>query len=106
MADRMKSAGFTTVPGEEEKCIWMEAGVIDYKLCNNYYNCHSCSFDKAMKETADKNARARAEGIEPSGKKGHIVSWQEKMRQRQGADRICRHSLTGRAPSRLCPHHF
>lgn len=106
MADRAKMTGFTTVPRNEEKCIWMEAGVIDYKLCNNYYNCHSCSFDKAMKETADKNARARAEGIEPTGKKANIVSWQEKMRQRQGADRICRHSLTGRAPNRLCPHHF
>jgi glycine cleavage system H lipoate-binding protein len=106
MEERIKMAGFNTVPRSEEKCIWMEAGVIDYKLCNNYYNCHTCSFDKAMKETADKNALARLQGVDPAGKKAKIIPWQEKMRTRQGGDRICRHSLTGRAPSRLCPYHF
>jgi glycine cleavage system H lipoate-binding protein len=94
------------VPGSEEKCIWMEAGVIDYKLCNNYYNCHTCSFDKAMKETADKNARARLQGLELTGKKAGIERWQVRMKKRHGAERQCRHTLTGRAPFRLCPYDF
>ena len=106
MTEMSKSSGFKTVPGGEEKCIWMEAGVIDYKLCNNYYNCHTCSFDKAMKETADKNARARLQGLELTGKKASIVPWQEKMKKRHGAERQCRHTLTGRAPFRLCPYDF
>ncbi len=106
MREEKKVAGFSTVPAKEDECIWMEAGVIDFKLCNNHYNCHSCSFDKAMKETANKNAAARARGVEPAGKKAGIIPWQERMRARQGAERVCRHSLTGRAPTRLCPHHF
>jgi hypothetical protein len=42
MAEKSKISGFKSVPSGEEKCIWMEAGVIDYKLCNYYYNCHEC----------------------------------------------------------------
>jgi glycine cleavage system H lipoate-binding protein len=106
MGTTSKPAGFKTVPNGEEQCIWMEARVIDYKLCNNYYNCHTCAFDRAMKETADKNALARVQGVEAQGKKAHIMPWQEKMKQRQGPTRKCRHSLTGRAPSRLCPYDF
>lgn len=101
-----KPAGFKAVPSNEDQCIWMEARVIDYKLCNNYYNCHTCAFDRAMKETADRNAQARVQGLAPQGKKAHIIPWQEKMKQRHGLTRQCRHTLTGRAPSRLCPYDF
>ncbi len=106
MTEMSKSSGFKTVPGSEEKCIWMEAGVIDYKLCNNYYNCHTCSFDKAMKETADQNAKARLQGLELTGKKAGIERWQIRMKKRHGVERQCRHTLTGRAPFRLCPYDF
>jgi glycine cleavage system H lipoate-binding protein len=106
MKEKSVSFGFKTMTSGEERCIWMEAGVIDFKLCNNYYNCHTCSFDKAMKETANKNAAARLQGVEPSGKKANIIPWQEKMKKRQGEYRQCRHTLTGRAPFRLCPYDY
>lgn len=106
MSAKRKADSLKAVASPDEPCIWMEAGVIDYKLCNNYYNCHDCSFDRAMKETADKNVLARLEGRAPQGKKVQIVPWQEKMKHRQGQDRKCRHSLTGRAPLRFCPYDF
>jgi glycine cleavage system H lipoate-binding protein len=106
MGTKSKTASFKTVPNGEEPCIWMEAGVIDYKLCNNYLYCQTCSFDKAMKETADKNVMARLEGRQPAGKKALIIPWQEKMKHKTGHHRLCRHSLTGRAPERLCPYDF
>lgn len=106
MEKKSKNAGFNIVPGTEKKCIWMEAGVIDYKLCTNHYNCHVCAFDKAMKETADKNAEARRLGLPGDSKKANIVEWREKMKHRQGLDRKCRHTLTGRAPIRLCPYDY
>lgn len=101
-----KQFSFRMVPSNEEKCIWMEAGVIDFKLCNNYYNCHTCGFDKAMKQTADKNAAARALGVAVDSKKAGIVDWRERMKHRQGLERKCRHALTGRAPVRLCPYDY
>lgn len=106
MKEKIKLAGFKAVPNGEEKCIWMEAGVIDYKLCNYHYNCHICTFDKAMKQAADRNVEMRRRGLEPSGKKAHITSWQEKMKRRPGLQRECRHSLTGRTSFRLCPYEF
>ena len=74
MKEKSKISAFKAVPNGEEKCIWMEAGVIDYKLCNYYYDCAGCPFDKAMKQTADKNAAARLQGLEPTGKKANIIS--------------------------------
>lgn len=103
---KVKISGLKTVPRGAEKCIWMEAGVIDYKLCNEYYNCHTCSFDKAMRATADKNILARLQGLELKSKKAQIIPWQEKMQKRSYMQRKCRHTLTGRAPFRLCPYDF
>lgn len=97
---------FKMVPGTEEKCIWMEAGVIDYKLCNNYYNCHACGFDKAMKTAAERNADPTRPPVESSSGKAAIVKWRDRMKRRSGLDRKCRHSLSGRAPFRLCPHDY
>lgn len=30
------------------KCIWMLAGIINYKLCNQNFQCERCDFDKVM----------------------------------------------------------
>lgn len=106
MEKTTKMGRFKTVPNGEGKCIWMEAGVIDYRLCNQHYNCHACAFDKAMKQVADKNAEARRHSREPVGKQAHIVPWQDSMRKRPGPQRQCRHALTGRTTSRLCPYDF
>ena len=106
MEKKSEMSGFKAVPNGEEKCIWMEAGVIDYKLCNYYYNCNACPFDKAMKQAADKNVAIRLQGLEPKGKKANIISWQEKMKKRPGLQRECRHSLTGRTSFRLCPYEY
>jgi len=36
-------------PENESPCIWMEAGIIDYKLCDHNYDCDHCPFDKIMR---------------------------------------------------------
>lgn len=30
------------------KCVWMDAGVVDYKLCDRSYDCEHCPFDEAL----------------------------------------------------------
>jgi hypothetical protein len=44
MADKNKKTGEKKV-----ECIWMDAGVIRYKLCNMNYDCENCIFDKVMR---------------------------------------------------------
>jgi len=72
-------------------CIWMQAGAVRFKNCNNFYDCTSCKYDFGMKKKVDSGAQ---------------VSWQEAMRRRGGLDRTCRHSLTGRAGDRSCAYDY
>lgn len=31
-----------------KQCCWMQAGVVDYKLCDREYDCEHCPFDEAL----------------------------------------------------------
>ena len=35
-------------PANEDKCIWMDAGIVGYKLCDRHYECESCPFDHVI----------------------------------------------------------
>jgi len=34
---------------EDSPCVWMKAGVVNFKLCGHDYDCLNCSFDRAMR---------------------------------------------------------
>jgi len=72
-------------------CIWMQAGVVDFKDCNNFYDCTTCKYDLGM------NKKVRS---------GKAISWQDAMRKRPGMDRVCRHSLTNRIAKRACAYDY
>ncbi|AEB08857.1 glycine cleavage system protein H [Desulfobacca acetoxidans] len=90
----------------KKPCIWMEAGVIDYKICHNNFDCSHCEFDRAMTENANHNLALRRAGQTPTGKLGAIVPWPDKMRQRSGLQQQCRHMLTGRVPAHFCGNNY
>jgi len=35
------------------KCIWMASGIIEYKLCDNQFDCENCSFDKVIQNLSN-----------------------------------------------------
>jgi hypothetical protein len=72
-------------------CLWMKAGVVASKSCNNFYDCTSCRYDEGMKSQVAK---------------GKQISWQDAMRKHSELYRICRHTLTGRIPRRLCAYDY
>jgi len=72
-------------------CLWMQAGVVKFKSCDNFYDCTSCKYDHAMDQKVVK---------------GKQISWQEAMKKRPDLDRICRHSLTGRIEKRMCAYDY
>lgn len=72
-------------------CIWMQAGVVRFKNCNNFYDCTTCRYDQAMMKSVEK---------------GKCISWQSAMRKRPSMDRLCRHSLTNRISKRVCAHDY
>jgi glycine cleavage system H lipoate-binding protein/uncharacterized CHY-type Zn-finger protein len=72
-------------------CIWMQAGAVQFKDCNNFYDCTTCKYDLGM--------RKKVEG-------GKQTSWQDSMRSRPGLERVCRHTLTNRIGNRACAYDY
>ena len=72
-------------------CLWMQAGVVKFKNCDNYYDCTSCKYDHAMAMKAER---------------GKQLTWQEAMRRMPDMDRVCRHSLTNRIEQRTCAYDY
>jgi glycine cleavage system H lipoate-binding protein len=72
-------------------CLWMQAGVVKFKSCDNYYDCTTCKYDNAM-------------GLKAA--KGKQMRWQDAMKLRPDMDRVCRHSLTNRIEKRTCAYDY
>jgi glycine cleavage system H lipoate-binding protein len=75
----------------ENQCVWMKAGVVNFKICENAFDCTSCAFDKGMSRKSVQKPTA-------------LVSWREVMRNQP--DKECRHMLTGRVQFKLCSHNY
>lgn len=78
---------------EQNQCIWMKAGVVNFKLCDNAYDCLSCPFDKAMSRSL-------------AHKPEQIISWRQAMKEMSYNQKECRHMLTGRVQYRLCANSY
>ena len=69
----MKTPGEQKVQGvrvfslSENQCIWMKAGVVNFRICENAFDCTSCAFDKGISRN-------------PLQKPTALVSWREVMR--------------------------
>ncbi len=61
MAHTQQKESFKIVPPGRKKCVWMEAGVVSYKLCDNNFDCPTCTYDQAMQT---KVAREREKSME------------------------------------------
>jgi len=72
-------------------CVWMQAGAVEFKNCNNFYDCTTCKYDAGM----NKRVEAKKQ-----------ISWQSVMRKRSGLERECRHSLTNRIEKRSCAYDY
>jgi len=78
--------------GNDQQCVWMKAGVVNFKTCENAFDCTSCAFDKGISKNSAPQVTAQ-------------VKWQEVMRQPH-LHKECRHMLTGRVLFKLCSHNY
>ncbi len=72
-------------------CLWMQAGVVEFKNCNNFYDCTTCKYDQGMRKQVEN---------------GKQLSWQDAMRKRPSLARVCRHTLTRRIERRACAYNY
>ena len=87
-------------------CIWMQAGVVPYKFCRLEYQCAACAYDRAMRCTAAENKRIREKGRIPTGKRGRIVFWKDKLREMPAWKQPCLHHMIGHIEFRACTHDY
>jgi glycine cleavage system H lipoate-binding protein len=94
------------VPPGKKKCIWMEAGVVSYKLCDNNYDCSTCAYDHALQlKVAREKETAIAQRLEtPSDSLSE--TWVERMMQLPASKRKCRYMITGEVSRKICPNAY
>jgi glycine cleavage system H protein len=54
------------IPRGELKCVWMEAGVVDFKLCDLQLQCEQCTFDAMIRRQLQNDARPRPSALPSS----------------------------------------
>jgi hypothetical protein len=87
-----KGEGVRGLSMSENQCVWTKAGVVNFKTCENAFDCTSCAFDKAISGKAVQKPATSA-------------SWKEVMRN-PNLHKECRHMLTGRVLFKLCSHNY
>jgi len=106
MAKAEKKESMKIVPPGKKKCVWMEAGVVSYKLCDNNYDCPTCVYDHAMQVKVDRQkAAAQAQPIETAPDK-FTDSWVDKMMRFPASKRKCRYMITGEVDRKICPNAY
>ena len=85
---------------EEDECIWMTAGVVNFRLCDNAFDCYNCPFDAGMQRAISPRDPTKIELKEPG--------WVDYLKKHyHGAERPCRHALTGRIDApKICPMNY
>jgi glycine cleavage system H lipoate-binding protein len=92
--------------GVRRPCIWMQAGVVKQRTCTLDYECVQCNFDRALGRVAAENRTRRLQGERLPGRRGTIVSWQEKLKRLPLWKRPCLHHMKARIPFRTCTHNY
>ena len=87
-------------------CIWMQAGVVKRKRCLLAYECAECRFDRILRRIAGDNQARRLRGEMPSGHRGDLVFWQEKLKLLPVWKRPCLHHLKHRIAFRACTYDY
>jgi len=106
MGTREKRESMKIVPPGKKKCVWMEAGVVSYKLCDNNYDCSTCVYDHAMQTKVARQKEATvSEPLQVSSEKFN-ETWVEKMMQLPASRRKCRYMITGEVGRKICPNAY
>ena len=106
MGAKLKRESLKIVPPGKKKCVWMEAGVVSYKLCDNNYDCSTCVYDQGMllKVSRQKEASQLAEVGSSSDK--FTETWVDKMMMLPASRRKCRYMITGEVGRKTCPNAY
>ena len=106
MGTAKKKESLKIVPPGKKKCVWMEAGVVSYKLCDNNYDCSTCVYDHALQVKVSREKEAWAAATVETLPDQLTSTWVEKMMQFPASHRKCRYMITGEVNRKICPNAY
>lgn len=87
-------------------CIWMQAEVVQRKLCLSNFDCPACRFDRVLRRVCDENKNLIKQGKIPKGKKGQLIFWKDKLKKQPQWKRPCLYHMKGRIDFRACNREY
>ncbi|OPX40318.1 MAG: hypothetical protein DRG82_10670 [Deltaproteobacteria bacterium] len=106
MTVKAKRESMKIVPPGKKKCVWMEAGVVSYKLCDNNYDCSTCVYDHGMQLKVARQKEAVSAMPQAEGSEKLTETWVEKMLELPASQRKCRYMITGEIARKICPNSY
>jgi len=106
MGTKEKKASMKIVPPGKKKCVWMEANVVSYKLCDNNYDCSTCVYDQAMQVKVARQKESDETSQVDVATDKFSNTWAEKMMTLPASQRKCRYMITGEVGRKLCPNAY
>jgi hypothetical protein len=64
---------------EKLKCIWMASQVLDYKLCDNQFDCENCPFDKVMRNLLNEKETQNTDIVNTISNKLQSIKYDSKI---------------------------
>lgn len=66
-AKQNENKTFQMVPQNSNKCVWMEAGIISYKICDRNFECETCPLDLGIRGEKSQGLNHADSKIQGSG---------------------------------------
>ncbi|NOX34187.1 MAG: glycine cleavage system protein H [Deltaproteobacteria bacterium] len=83
-------------------CLWMQAGVVNKKICHKDFACTTCRFDRALKKVCHENKDLQNQDTALKGKRARLVFWKERLKKQPLARRPCIHHMKGHIDFKTC----
>ena len=61
---------YPVVPPDEQKCVWMTAGILSYQLCDRQFDCDHCPLDSALRTLPERTVVEAQQGGAETVEKG------------------------------------
>jgi len=106
MGAAIKRESMKIVPPGKKKCVWMEAGVVSYKLCDHNFDCSTCVYDHGMNDRVARYKEKIATQPVAATPDKFTETWVDKMMQLPANRRKCRYMITGEVGHKLCPNAY
>ncbi len=101
-----KRESMKIVPPGKKKCVWMEANVVSYKLCDNNFDCSTCAYDHGMQLKVSRQKEAAQLATIETAPDKFTETWVDKMMMLPASRRKCRYMITGEVGRKICPNAY